>query len=173
MNAATAHTPNKFSDTADQFIQRLGHFFMWTNCVLIVAIILQVFLRYGMGRGLVILEELQWHFYGVGFMFGLSYAITSDSHVGMDLLYERLSDKAQARLDIFGLIFLLLPFAAIVFYQSLDFWYESWRLSERSVAPMGLCCRWLIKSVMPLSFAMVILAAVSRLIRTITFLKRA
>jgi TRAP-type mannitol/chloroaromatic compound transport system permease small subunit len=164
---------NKFSDTVDGIIWRIGHVMMWSNCVVIVLIILQVILRYGFGHGLVVLEELQWHFYAVGIMFGLSYAVMTNSHVGMDLVYERLSKKWQARWDIFGILFLLLPFAGLIFYQSLDFVHEAWRLGESSVAPMGLCCRWAIKAVVPLSFALVILAALSRLVRTIAILRKA
>jgi TRAP-type mannitol/chloroaromatic compound transport system permease small subunit len=164
---------NKFSDTVDGIIRRIGHVMMWSNCVVIFLIILQVILRYGFGHGLVVLEELQWHFYAVGIMFGLSYAVMTNSHVGMDLVYERLSKKWQARWDIFGILFLLLPFAGLIFYQSLDFVHEAWRLGESSVAPMGLCCRWAIKAVVPLSFALVILATLSRLVRTIASLREA
>ena len=162
---------NKFSDTIDGIIRRIGHVLMWANCVVIALIILQVVLRYGFGHGLVILEELQWHFYAVGIMFGISYAIMTNSHVGMDLIYERLTKKWQARWDIFGILVLLLPFAGLICYQSLDFVHEAWRLGESSVAPMGLCCRWAIKAVMPLSFAMVILATLSQLVRRIAILR--
>jgi len=172
MNKETVKTPNKISDVIDAFIKHIGFVLMWANCVVIVFIILQVILRYGFGHGLVLLEELQWHFYAIAFMFGLSYAVVTDSHVGMDLVYDRLSAKAQCRWDIFGILFLLLPFVALVCYQSLDFVHESWRLNERSVAPQGLPWRWAIKSVMPISFGLLVLASISRLIRTIATLRR-
>jgi TRAP-type mannitol/chloroaromatic compound transport system permease small subunit len=172
MNKDTQETPNKISNGIDAFIRRVGLTFMWANCIVIVVIIIQVILRYGFGHGLVLLEELQWHFYAVAFMFGLSYAVMTDSHVGMDLVYDKLSPKWQCRWDIFGILFLLLPFAALVCYQSLDFVYESWRLNERSVAPQGLPWRWAIKSVLPLSFALLVLASLSRLIRAIATLRR-
>jgi TRAP-type mannitol/chloroaromatic compound transport system permease small subunit len=172
MNKETPETPNKFSDAIDAAIRRIGHALMWANCIVILLIILQVILRYGFGHGLVILEELQWHFYAVAFMFGLSYAVTTDSHVGMDLLYDRCSPKWQCRWDIFGIIFLLLPFAGLLFYQSLDFVHEAWRLNERSVAPQGLPWRWAIKSVLPISFALVVLASFSRLVRALSTLRR-
>jgi TRAP-type mannitol/chloroaromatic compound transport system permease small subunit len=172
MNKTVSETPNKFSDAIDSLIRNIGYVLMWANCVVIVLIILQVILRYGFGHGLVLLEELQWHFYAVAFMFGLSYAVMTDSHVGMDLIYDRLSPKTQCRLDIFGILFLLLPFACLLCYQSLDFVHESWRLNERSVAPQGLPWRWAIKSVMPISFAMVVLASLSRLARTVTTMRR-
>jgi TRAP-type mannitol/chloroaromatic compound transport system permease small subunit len=172
MNKQAGETQNRFSGVADAGIRRIGHVFMWANCVVIALIILQVILRYGFGHGLVILEELQWHFYAVAFMFGLSYAVTTDAHVGMDLVYEKLSAKWQCWLDIFGIVFLLLPFAGFMCYLSLDFVHESWRLGERSVAPQGLPWRWAIKAVVPLSFGMLVVASLSRLVRTVAALRR-
>lgn len=172
MNQEASETPNRFSDAADKIIRRVGLVTMWANVVVIAAIILQVVLRYGFGHGMVLLEELQWHFYAIAFMFGLSYAVMTDSHVGMDLVYGRLATRTQCYLDIFGLLFLLLPFAALICYQSLPFWYESFRLGEGSAAPLGLPFRWMIKAVIPLSFALLVLAAISRLLRTIAALRR-
>jgi TRAP-type C4-dicarboxylate transport system permease small subunit len=56
MNKETQETPNKFSDTIDAVIRRIGHVLMWANCIVILFIILQVVLRYGFGHGLVILD---------------------------------------------------------------------------------------------------------------------
>lgn len=161
-----------FCDAMDKFVKRVGHFVMWTNGVLIFVIILQVILRYGFGNGLVILEELQWHLYALGIMFGASYAVTLDSHIRVDIIHARLSKKWQNRWDLFGIFFLLLPFVAIIFHQSLDFVYESWRVSERSDAPMGLPFRWLIKGVIPVSFALLGVAVVSRAVRVMHELKK-
>ncbi len=164
--------PNKFSDAIDGLIRRIGLVFMWANCIVIFLIILQVVLRYGFGHGLVLLEELQWHFYAVAILLGLSYAVVTDAHVGMDLIRARLSFKWQCRWNIFGILFLLLPFAVIIFYQSLDFVYGSWRLNERSVAPMGLPYRWIIKSFIPGAFGLLVLSALSRLVRNVATLRR-
>lgn len=172
MNKDTRETPHRLCDALESGITKAGHVLMWANCIVIFLIILQVVLRYGFGHGMVILEELQWHFYAVAFMFGLSYAVVTDSHVGMDLVYENLSPKWQCRWDIFGIVVLLLPFVTLICYQSLPFVYESWRLNEQSVAPQGLPWRWAIKAVMPLSFGMLVLASLSRLVRSIATLRR-
>lgn len=163
---------NKFSDGLDAFIKSIGHVVMWTNFILIFVIILQVVLRYGFGHGLVILEEVQWHLYAIGIMFGASYAQMLDSHIRVDVIHARLSDKWKLRWDLFGTIFLLLPFIIIIFHQSLDFVYESWRVNERSDAPMGLPWRWAIKGVIPVSFGLLIIATISRLARIVTSLRR-
>lgn len=165
--------PNRFSDAADSLIRAIGHVVMWSNVILIGAIILQVILRYGFGRGLVILEELQWHLYAVGIMFGASYAQVLDAHIRVDIIHTRLSDKWKLRWDLFGIIFLLLPFIIVIFDQSLAFTAESFRLGERSDAPLGLPWRWAIKSVIPISFGLLAVATVSRAVRIIAQLRRA
>ena len=106
--------PHKFCDGLDAFIRHIGHFFMWANVILIFVIILQVFLRYGLGRGLVILEEIQWHLYALGIMFGASYAMMMDSHIRVDIIHARLSAKWRLRWDLFGILFLLIPFIIII-----------------------------------------------------------
>jgi TRAP-type mannitol/chloroaromatic compound transport system permease small subunit len=167
-----AMLPNRFCDLLDALIRTIGHCVMWTNIVLIVTIILQVVLRYGFGRGLVVLEELQWHLYAIGIMFGASYAQILDNHIRVDIIHSRLSDRWKMRWDLFGIVFLLLPFIVVIFHQSLDFVAESFRLNERSDAPLGLPWRWAIKAVIPISFALLGVATISRAIRIITNMER-
>ena len=166
------HLPNRFSDALDSLIRRIGHIVMWTNVVLIFIIILQVVLRYGFGRGLVVLEELEWHLYAIGIMFGASYAQVLDSHIRVDIIHARLSDRWKIRWDLFGIVFLLLPFIVVIFLQSLDFVGDSFRVAERSDAPLGLPWRWAIKSVIPISFVLLGVATISRAVRIITNLGR-
>jgi TRAP-type mannitol/chloroaromatic compound transport system permease small subunit len=164
--------PNRFSDALDSLIKAIGHAVMWSNIILIAVIILQVVLRYGFGRGLVILEEMQWHLYAIGIMFGASYAQVLDDHIRVDIIHARLSVKWKMRWDLFGIVFLMLPFLAVILEQGLAFTAESFRLGESSDAPLGLPWRWAIKSVIPISFALLAVAAVSRAVRIITNLRR-
>lgn len=155
-------------DRLDNFILGVGHWLSWANGLLVLVIVLQVVLRYGFGHGLVLLEELEWHLYALAFMFGLSYALTTDAHVRVDLLHGRFPAKAKHWVEVLGTIFLLLPFIWAVLYHSYDFFMDSWVHNEGSAAPLGLPFRWAIKAVIPLSFGMFGLAALSRVIRSLT-----
>ncbi len=160
------------ADWIDAFIRASAQLLCWLNALLIVVIIVQVVLRYGFGTGDPKFEELQWHLYAAAVMFGLSYAQVTNSHIRVDIIAMRLSPNALRFWEIFGIIVFVFPFIYVVFYHSLDFLAESWRLNERSDAPTGLPWRWAIKAVIPISFAMLGLAVLSRLIRDIASLAR-
>ncbi len=144
----------------------------WANAILICAIILQVVLRYGFGRGLVPLEELQWHLYAIAVMLGMSFAQVENAHVRIDVLHSRFSPRTRCWVEIIGIAVLMLPFLWIVFDHSLDFLYDAWRTGERSNAPMGLPYRWAIKAVIPVSFGLLMLAALSSILRNVNKLLR-
>ena len=164
--------PVPIADALDKFVRGVGHVVCWANAALIVVIISQVVLRYGFGRGLVILEELQWHLYALAVMVGVSYAQVTNSHIRVDVIAVRLSAKTIRLWELFGILVFVLPFIYVVFYHSLDFVAESWRLNERSDAPVGLPWRWAIKSVIPISFGLLALAVVARFIRDLAALIR-
>ena len=169
MNTETTEAPG-FCRTIDTFITRLGRLISWLAAVLIVVIIVQVVLRYVFGRGLVVLEEVQWHLYAIGIMFGFSYALVHDSHIRLDLLHDRFPRRRKEKFEIFGIILLLLPMIVVILIHSWPFLYDAWRIGERSDAPMGLCCRWFIKAMLPTGFILLGVAAISRLVRAISYL---
>lgn len=158
--------------TVDGIIQRIGDVVSWLSIALLVAIIVQVILRYVFARGIVILEELQWHFYGIIVILAISYTLVSNAHIRLDLLHARFSQRNKEKVELFGILFLLLPMIVVIFLHSLDFLGDSWRVNERSDAPMGLCCRWAFKAFLPIGMGLFGMAAISRLIRAFMFLKK-
>jgi tripartite ATP-independent transporter DctM subunit len=154
----------------DQIVSGVGHVVMWVNVLLILNIILQVGLRYTLDLNYPMLDELQWHLYAVTTMIGVSYALTTDSHVRVDILRLNFSHRLQRTVEIIGIIVLLLPFCWLLVDQGMDYFYDSFRVDERSSSPTGLPARWALKSVIPISFALVALAAVARLIHDVYML---
>lgn len=160
------------ADALDRIVMSIGHWVAWANALLIFFIILNVVLRYGFGLGHPSLEELQWHLYAVAVMFGVAYAQSTNSHVRVDVVAMRMSPKTSHFWEIFGLLFFLLPFVAVIFWHSIDFFMDAWRINERSDAPLGLPWRWAIKAVIPISFFMLGMACIARLLRETSALIR-
>jgi len=172
MSQTTDEPVSPIADALDRFVFAISSVLVWANALLILAIITQVIMRYGFGHGLVVLEELQWHLYALACMFGLAYAQCKDSHIRVDILHMALSTRVQKIFEIIGIFLFLFPFIWVVFDSSLDFLYDSWRINERSDAPSGLPWRWAIKAVIPLSFGMLFIATLSRLLRDVAWLRR-
>ena len=162
---------NKLARVLDNFVQKIGQSCSWLNVILILVIILQVVLRYVFGKGLVVLEEVQWHLYCVGVVFGMSYCQSVDSHIRLDLVHERMSRRTKEWIEIIGIIVLLMPMIYVIFFHGIDFFWEAVKVNERSDAPLGLCCRWLPKALIPISMALMFMSAVARLVKAFEFLK--
>jgi TRAP-type mannitol/chloroaromatic compound transport system permease small subunit len=105
-------------------------------------------------------------------MIAIPYGVITDSHIRLDLLHTRFSQRKKEKVEIFGILFLLLPMIVVIFMHSLDFVADSWRVNERSDAPMGLCCRWAFKSFIPIGMGLLGVAVISRLIRAVAFLRK-
>ena len=162
------HTP--FSRRVDAILARIGEALSWIWLILLGIIVTNVVLRYLLGEGRIEFEELQWHLYAIGFLLGLSYCYQNDEHVRVDVLHERISPRSRAWIELYGIVLLLLPFIALILIYSLPFVVYSFETREVSSSPGGLPFRWLIKSMLPLGFLLLGLAALSRLTRVWKFL---
>ena len=151
------------SRRVDPVLVRIGHSISWLWLLLLVVIVLNVVLRYVFGEGRIELEEIQWHIYSTGFLLGIGYTFKVDGHVRVDVVHERLSPRVQVWLELYGIALCVLPFTALVLIYSVPFVAASYNLGEVSVSPGGLPYRWLIKSILFIGFALLLLAAVSRL----------
>jgi tripartite ATP-independent transporter DctM subunit len=151
----------------DRVVKGVGHVVMWGNVLLIAAILAQVLLRYLLNQNFPKLDEIQWHFYGLVTMIGISYALVTDSHVRVDILHLQLSRRAQRIIEVIGILALVSPFIYLMIDQGWDYFYESWRVNERSSSPTGLPGRWAFKAIIPISFVLLALAALARLIHDV------
>ncbi|WP_170764520.1 TRAP transporter large permease subunit [Ruegeria lacuscaerulensis] len=154
----------KIAVAIDASVKAVGHVVMWANVLLMGAIFAQVSLRYLLSQNYPKLDEIQWHFYGIVTMIGISYALITDSHVRVDVLHMQLSRRAQRVIEVIGILTLLTPFIYLMIDQGYDYFYESFRVDERSDSPTGLPARWAFKAVIPISFVLLALAALARLI---------
>lgn len=71
----------------DRLMIRIGDASAWIFIVLLVAIVTQVFIRKA-GYNQAWLDDAQWWMYGFAMLVGFGYAITTDSHVRVDILHQ-------------------------------------------------------------------------------------
>jgi len=155
----------RVSDAIESVIDRIGFLFslLW---VLVVGVILYAVIgRYAFGQGSVMLEEVEWHLAGAAWLIGLAYTLVHDDHVRVDVLHERLSLRGQAWIEMLGLLLLLIPFLIVALDGMIPYFWSSFLQDERSQAPAGLPARWALKFFLPFAFGLLLLGAVSRLLK--------
>jgi len=158
------------SEWLDWMVSAIGKGASWLWFVVTGIIIWAVVGRYAFGQGSVLLEEVQWHLAGIGWLLGLGYTLVVDDHVRVDVIHERLSLKAKGWIELLGLVFLLLPFLCLAIYEMVPYAISSWEVGETSQAPAGLPYRWVLKGVLGLAFMLILVAAVSRLLKVTALL---
>lgn len=136
--------------------------------LLVLTIIINVILRYVFDLGLIELEELQWHLNAVVVMCCLAFAFKTDEHVRVDVLYSRLRPRGKDWVNLFGLLFLFLPFTALVSWNAWELASYSWELKEGSPMPSGLPARYIIKGVMAAGMTLLMLQGVALLLNILS-----
>lgn len=160
----------KVSDGLNRFVSAVGKLAAWLAIPLMLVIIFDVVTRRFFVLGSTKLQELEWHLHAVLFLMCFAFAYVKDSHVRIELLRDRFSGRLRAWVEIFGMLFFLLPYCYVILYFGYDFVIRSYLSHEVSSALTGLTHRWIIKSFVPLGFALLALAAISSILRNLVYL---
>ena len=144
----------------EKIIKKIGDTCSWLSFILVILISLDVFLRYVFNFSSASLYELEWHIFALIFMIGSSLTLQKDEHVRVDVFYNKFSDKGKNIINLIGNIIFLLPFSLVIFYTSIPFVEDSFRILESSPDPGGLPFRFFIKAIIPISFLLLALQGI-------------
>jgi tripartite ATP-independent transporter DctM subunit len=122
-------------------------------------------MRYLFSAGSIALQEIEWHLFDTVFLLGLTYALKHDKHVRVDIFFERYSNDSKVVLQILSMLLLVIPFSLLLLYDAYDMTYQSYIQHEVSSDPGGLTHRWMIKGVLVIAFVLLILQALSEIIK--------
>ncbi len=147
----------------DRLTRLIGDFTALVLALLILLVLYDASVRYLFHSGSIALQELEWHLFDVVILLGIAYTLRERSHVRVDIFYDRFSDKIKAYVDFFGTLFFIIPFSLLIIYVGFDFVMLSLAQLEASSDPGGLPYRFVVKSLMPLAFILLILQSVSEL----------
>ena len=145
----------------DTLIKYLGYFTAFIVAILVLLVVYDASARYIFSSGSIALQELEWHLFDVIILFGIAYTLRESSHVRVDIFYAKYSPKTKAFVEIIASIFFILPFSFLIIYIGVEFVSLSYLQHETSSNPGGLEYRYLVKSLMPLSFVFLALQAFS------------
>ena len=112
-----------------------------------------------------VLQDAEWHLHAILFLVAMGYAYVYNAHVRLDIFRPRLGVKGRLWVEVLGGVFLLIPFLVTLIYFGWDFFLSAWLTDEGTSVLIGIGNRWFIKSFVIIGFSLLLLSAVSLLIR--------
>ena len=174
MNTRTPQPPT-IVRAIDGLTGFVGKFVSWLTLIMVAVAAFNAIFRY-LGRFIGVnlssnaYIEMQWYMFSVVFLLGAAYALREDSHVRVDVLYSRVSERTQHIINIAGTLILLLPFCLFMLWVSYPIVRSSWLVREGSPDPGGLP-RYPLKALVVVCFVLLTLQGVAELIKEIQRLR--
>ena len=159
----------KFALAVDWVSKRLGWFA--SIAVLLTALISagNAFVRYVLDISSNGWLEIQWYLFAGIVMLGAPIVLALNEHVRVDLFYGRLKNRAPVYVDLFGLVFFLLPVMGLLTYLSWPLLVKMYVTHEMSNNAGGLV-RWPAMLLLPLGFGLMFLQGLSEIVKRVAYL---
>jgi len=151
----------------ESFIDWSGRTVSWLSLFLVLVTFIIVVLRYVFDSGSIALQEITSYLHASIFLIGMAYTMQQDAHVRVDIFYSRCSKQTKAWIDLFGTLFLLLPFMLFVSWVSWSYIANSWSVLEGSREAGGLPGVFLLKSLILVMTFLLSLQAFTQIVRNI------
>ena len=159
----------KISSLIDRLNQLVGRSVAWLTLIVVLVSATNAVIRKVFSVSSNAWLELQWYLFGAIFLLAAGYTFLRNEHVRVDVIAQRFRRRTKVYIEIFGVIFFLLPASVLVFWLSIPYFYKSFILFEQSSNTGGLI-RWPVKLLIPVGFGLLILAGISHVIKSIGFL---
>jgi TRAP-type mannitol/chloroaromatic compound transport system permease small subunit len=158
-----------FSRLIDALSTRIGRLTMWLILATTLISAGNAIVRKAFGTSSNGLLEIQWYLFAAVFMLGAGYGFLKNSHVRIDFVSHRLSARTRNWIDVGGIVLVLIPFCLISIKLSWPLFTQAYVSGEMSQNAGGLI-RWPAYALMPLGFTLLLLQALSELLKRVLFL---
>ena len=161
----------RLADTLEGAVEWLGRLSAVALIGLVLVMAGNVLLRYGFATGSVWAQELEWHLMSPIALLGAAWALRHGEHVRVDVLYARMSEVWQRRVEFLSCLAGLLVCVAVI-WLSWRYVMQSWAQNEGSANPGGIDARYILKGFIPFGFALLALQFTALLLRLAPRLRR-
>jgi TRAP-type mannitol/chloroaromatic compound transport system permease small subunit len=153
--------------TVDKLTEWSGYLFILLLIPLVFANVIEVFARYVLKDPTVWALDVTTMSYAALFMLGSALALQKGAHVRTDMLWEAFSDRTKGMIDSLAFLLFFLPSMVVLFFISIDdFWY-SVSIGERSSSGAWTPLLWPLRGVVPLAALLLFLQGISELLKSL------
>jgi TRAP-type mannitol/chloroaromatic compound transport system permease small subunit len=153
----------------DALSERIGQAIIWLVLAAALISTVNAIVRKAFNMSSNAFLEIQWYLFAGVFLLGAGYTLLRQGHVKIDVILGHFSKRTQVKVEIFGILFFLMPFVFAVIHHVWPLVVNAYVTQEMSENAGGLI-RWPAYALVPLGFALLGIQGVSELIKRIGFL---
>jgi TRAP-type mannitol/chloroaromatic compound transport system permease small subunit len=150
----------------DKFTHLTGMAVAWLCVPLSLVVFWEVFSRYVLEVPTLWAYDMSYMLYGALFMLGAHFALMRGAHIRTDMLWEKFSDRTKGKIDFYAFILLFFPGMILLFGASIDDAIRAFEMGERSEQTAWRPLLWPLKSVVPLTAALLMIQGVSEIMKS-------
>jgi len=159
-----------FAKRIDAISNWVGKIFSYLVLPLTALIVFEVITRRFFNAPTIWTFELSNFLFGSHFMLVAAYGLLYKSHVSIDLVSMRFSKRTQEKLQLFCYFTMFFPWVLTILYHGIIFAADAWAMGETSWSVWGPPLSP-IKTVIPVTAALLLMQGISDVIKKILFLK--
>ncbi len=158
-------------EICDKINEWIGSYIVTSAVILFILVIFSnVIMRYVFNTSFVFMAELEWHVFAFIFLMGAGFTLLYDGHVRVDIFYSIMDRKKQAIINLFGVIFFLIPSCYLVLSTTIPWVIVAYKVGEVSIDPGGIPARFLLKATLPTGYLLMLIQGISLLIKSVFIL---
>ena len=154
----------------DRTTEAIGKLVMWAIFAAIIVSAGNAIVRKAFNMSSNTWLELQWYLFGAAFMGAAAYTLQQNEHIRIDIFYGTRSRRTQHWIDLFGHVFFLLPFVAIMTYMMVPYAWTAFQSGQISTNSGGLII-WPARALLAAGFVLLLAQAFSEIIKKIAVMR--
>lgn len=139
--------------------------------IITALVVYEVIMRKIFGSPTIWSFEVTKQVYAAHFMLLTPFALLYGSHVSVNILYQYLSKKKQAILNIITYIVFFFPFTIVVLWKGTIYAADSWAMHETSWSVFSAPLYY-VKTIIPITAFLLILQGISLFLRNVKALSK-
>lgn len=155
----------KFLDSVSEWS---GRIFGWLVMVVCGLSVYEVITRRFLGKPTIWTNEVTGYVFCAVVLLLMGYTLLYRGHANVDLIYERLSPRTQAIVDIITYVIFIGLFVIVFFVDAIRFAATSWAMMERSPSALNAYV-FPAKTMLPVGAFLLLLQVISNFIKRIVF----
>jgi TRAP-type mannitol/chloroaromatic compound transport system permease small subunit len=160
----------RISAMIDRMNTWIGRSAMWLILVAVLVSTVNAIIRKAFDISSNAWLELQWQLFGVVFMFCAAYTLLKNEHIRIDIVSSHFPKVVRDWIELVGHFLFLMPFALLMIYDGIPFFWRSVVIGEQSMNAGGLV-QWTAKFLVPAGFFLLFLQGISEIIKRIAVMR--